>query len=138
MIIPKTTALIKRAAALTGLREKAILLRTRDKQVNAVRAAIFQSLLDLGHTRNRIAEAFGCDAKTVQWALDHPGENTAILTRQLASEMPYHDCGTGHIYGICPQCQQAHGYIAMRKEGLPPPARQPKPTKVSIGLRWSR
>ncbi len=118
MIIPQTTALIKSAAKLTGLREKTILIRRRDKEVNAVRAAIFQTLLDLGHTRNRIAEAFACDAKTVQWSLDHPGPNTAILTRQLSSSMPFHDCGSGYSFGICPRCKRGHGYIAHSKQFL--------------------
>jgi hypothetical protein len=127
MIIPQTTALIKRAAELTGIREKTILLRTRDRQVNAVRAAIFQALIDLGHTRNRIAEAFACDAKTVQWALDHTSLAALTLLRQLKSSMPYHDCGSGHVYGICPRCHQAHGYVAHQSE-----------RKVAIGLRYSR
>lgn len=135
MIIAQTTALIKRAAKLTGLSEKSILRRTRDRQVNAVRAAIFQALLDLGHTRNRIAEAFGCDAKTVQWALDHPGENTSIITHQLNSSMPYQDCGSGQEYGICPQCNKGHGYIAKESRGVKPFT---GPTAPAIGLRYSR
>lgn len=127
MIVPQTVLLIKRAAALTGHSSRAIITSRRNRSINAVRSAIFQVLLDLGHTRNRIAEAFACDAKTVQWALDHPGENTAIITRQLASEMPFRDCGSGHVYGICPRCKQAHGYVAKEKT-----------TAVSIGLRYSR
>jgi hypothetical protein len=128
MIVPQTTSLIKRAAELTGIGEKTILLRTRDRQVNTVRTAIFQALIDLGHTRNRIAEAFACDAKTIQWALDHPSLASLTLLRQLTSTMPFRDCGSGQSYGICSKCGKGHGYVA----------HQSKPTAPAIGLRYSR
>lgn len=114
MIIYQTTRLIKAAAKLTGFTEKSILLRTRDKEVNAVRSAIFQILLDLGHTRNRIAQAFGCDAKTIKWALDHPTAQSRTITRQLLCEeegLVFRDCSSGTDYGICRSCGKAHGYV---------------------------
>lgn len=139
MIIPQTTRLIKAAAKLTGLREKTILLRTRDKAVNAVRTAIWEILLDLGHSRHRIAEAFGCDARSVKWAVEHPTGESRTLAHKLRLDSPeYYDCGSGHAYGICPQCGKGHGWILYRKERLPSADGQPKPATVAIGLRYSR
>ena len=117
MIIPQTTNLLKRAADLTGIPAKAILRTKRNARVNAARAAIWQILQELGHNRQRISEAFGCDFKTIQWGLDHPSSASRKLACDLRTIADpgiiagHHDCGSGIGYGICPQCQRGHGYI---------------------------
>lgn len=125
MIIPQTTDLLKRAAEITGMSATEILRTKRDRRINAARAAIWEILIQLGHARHRIAQAFGCDAASVRWAVDHPtGESRYIAHRLRTPDSEnifsgYHDCGSGIAYGICSKCGKGHGWIIRITAPLP-------------------